>query len=156
MENVLLTSRHSELSARDGYFIFGLSLGRYGGESEVDALAVAAAVDLGEIVAGARPIPDLVARDFTAQVPGAKMVGDITYIPAWEGWLFLATVIDCAPRKVVGWAMDDNYRAPLITSAIKMAARNLSLPADAVFDSDYAEVDVKPENLRMACSGPVC
>ena len=52
--------------------------------------------------------------------------------------------------------MDDNYRTPLITSAIKMAARNLSLPADAVFHTDYAEVDVKPENLRMACSGPVC
>ena len=79
---------HSELSARDGYFIFGLSLGRYGGESEVDALAVAAAVDLGEIVAGARPIPDLVNRDFTAQAPGEKMVGDITYIPTWRDGCF--------------------------------------------------------------------
>ncbi len=49
-------------------------------------------------------------RDFSAAMPGAKMAGDITYIPAWEGWLFLATVIDCAMRKVAGWAMDDNYR----------------------------------------------
>ena len=73
----------------------------------------------------AGPIPDLVNRDFTATVPGAKMVGDITYIPTWEGWAFLATVIDCATRKVIGWAMDDNYRTPLITSAIEMAARNL-------------------------------
>ncbi len=40
-------------------------------------------------------IPDLVKRDFTAAAPGEKMVGDITYIPAWEGWLYLATVIDC-------------------------------------------------------------
>jgi len=79
---------------------------------------------------------DLVNRDFSAAVPGAKMVGDITYIPTWEGWLFLATVIDCATRKVAGWAMDDNYRTPLITSAIEMAARNLDLPADAVFHSD--------------------
>jgi transposase InsO family protein len=84
----------------------------------------------------AGPIPDLVNRDFSAQVPGQKMVGDITYIPTWQGWLFLATVIDCATRKVVGWAMDDNYRTPLITSAIEMAARNLDLPADAVFHSD--------------------
>ena len=53
----------------------------------------------------AGPIPDLVNRDFTAETPGAKMVGDITYIPTWEGWLFLATVIDCATRKVAGWAM---------------------------------------------------
>jgi transposase InsO family protein len=82
------------------------------------------------------PIPDLVNRDFTAGVPGAKMVGDITYIPTWEGWLFLATVIDCATRKIVGWAMDDNYRTPLISSAIRMAARNLSLPDDAIFHSD--------------------
>ncbi len=82
------------------------------------------------------PIPDLVNRDFSAEMPGQKMVGDITYIPTWQGWLFLATVIDCATRKVVGWAMDDNYRTPLITSAIEMAARNLDLPAGAVFHSD--------------------
>jgi len=84
----------------------------------------------------AGPIPDLVNRDFTAQVPGEKMVGDITYIPTWEGWLFLATVIDCATRKCAGWAMDDNYRTPLISSAIEMAARNLDLPPGAVFHSD--------------------
>jgi putative transposase len=82
------------------------------------------------------PIPDLVNRDFTADAPGRKMVGDITYIPTWEGWVYLATVIDCATRKVAGWAMDNNYRTPLITSAIEMAARNLNLPADAVFHSD--------------------
>ena len=84
----------------------------------------------------AGPIPDLVNRDFTADAPGRKMVGDITYIPTWEGWVYLATVIDCATRKVAGWAMDDNYRTPLITSAIEMAARNLDIPADAVFHSD--------------------
>jgi putative transposase len=84
----------------------------------------------------AGPIPDLVGRDFSATVPGAKMVGDITYIPTWEGWLYLATVIDCATRKVIGWAMADNYRTPLISSAIEMAARNLSLPGGAVFHSD--------------------
>jgi putative transposase len=84
----------------------------------------------------AGPVPDLVNRNFTAQAPGEKMVGDITYIPTWEGWLFLATVIDCATRKVAGWAMDDNYRTPLITAAIEMAARNLDLPPDAIFHSD--------------------
>ena len=84
----------------------------------------------------AGPIPDLLNRDFSGAVPGEKMVGDITYIPTWEGWLFLATVIDCATRKVAGWAMDDNYRTPLISSAIEMAARNLGLSAGAVFHSD--------------------
>jgi putative transposase len=84
----------------------------------------------------AGPIPDLVHRDFSAEIPGAKMVGDITYIETWEGWAFLATVIDCATRRVIGWAVDDNYRTPLITTAIRMAARNTDLPEDAIFHSD--------------------
>jgi transposase InsO family protein len=63
-------------------------------------------------------IPDLVARDFTAAAPGEKMVGDITYIPTWEGWLYLATVIDCHTKAVIGWAADDNYKTPLIEKAI--------------------------------------
>jgi len=81
-------------------------------------------------------IPDLVARDFTATAPGEKMVGDITYIPTWEGWVFLATVIDCYTKAVIGWAMDDNYRTPLISAAIRMAARNHDLKPSAIFHSD--------------------
>ena len=81
-------------------------------------------------------MPDLVNRDFTSDVPGQKMVGDITYIETWEGWAFLATVIDCATRKVIGWAIGGNNKTPLITAAIKMAARNLDLPPSAVFHSD--------------------
>jgi len=48
--------------------------------------------------AAAGPIPDLANPDFTASAPGEKMVGDITYIFTWEGWLYLAAVIDCATR----------------------------------------------------------
>ncbi len=91
---------------------------------------------LTEIDAGAGPIPDLVNRDFTAQALGDKMVGDITYIPTWQGWLFLATVIDCHTKAVIGWAMDDNYKTPLIAAAVRMAARNRDLPAGAIFHSD--------------------
>jgi len=69
-----------------------------------------------------------------------------TYISTWEGWLFLATVIDCHTKAVIGWAVDDNYRTPLIQQAIEMAARNYSLAEGAVFHSDYAEVGVKPRN----------
>ena len=43
---------------------------------------------------GQAGIPDLVQRDSTAAAPGEKMVGDITYIPTWQGWLYLATVIN--------------------------------------------------------------
>jgi putative transposase len=46
-------------------------------------------------------IADLVARNFTADAPGAKLVGDITYIPTWEAWLYLATVIDCYSKAVI-------------------------------------------------------
>lgn len=82
------------------------------------------------------PIPDLVRRDFTAPAPGQKMVGDITYIPTWEGWLYLATVIDCHTKAVIGWATADNYKTPLISAAIRMAARNHDLSPGAVFHSD--------------------
>lgn len=81
-------------------------------------------------------IPDLVERDFTAERPGQRMVGDITYIRTWEGWLYLALVIDCYSRKIIGWAMDDNYKTPLIQAAIRMAAVNLELPGGAIFHSD--------------------
>lgn len=91
---------------------------------------------LTEADGAAGPIPDLVCRDFTAGAPGQKMVGDITYIPTWEGWVYLATVIDCCTRAVIGWAMADNYRTPLIEAAIEMAARNHRLAADAIFHSD--------------------
>jgi putative transposase len=89
-------------------------------------------------VADAAPatIPDLVRRDFTAPAPGQKMVGDITYIPTWEGWLYLATVIDCHTKAVIGWAIADNYKTPLISAAITMAARNHDLDPGAVFHSD--------------------
>ena len=81
-------------------------------------------------------IPDLVNRDFTADAPGVKMVGDITYIPTWQGWLYLATVVDCHTKEIIGWATDDNYRTPLIEKAIEMAARNCPLAEQAIFHSD--------------------
>jgi putative transposase len=82
------------------------------------------------------PIPDLVNRDFSADAPGVTLVGDITYVRTWEGWLYVALVIDCFSRKIIGWAMDDNYKTPLIQDAIRMAAKNVSLPAGAIFHSD--------------------
>jgi transposase InsO family protein len=97
----------------------------------------------------AGPIPDLVNRDFGAGVPGQKMVGDITYIWTWEGWEYLATVIDCATRRVIGWAMSDNYKTPLITAAIEMAARNVALPPGAVFHSDRGSNYTSAEFARV-------
>lgn len=81
-------------------------------------------------------VPDLVGQDFTAKTPGEKLVGDITYIPTAEGWLYLATVIDCCTKEVIGYAMDDHYRTPLITGAIQRAAQNRKLAKGAIFHSD--------------------
>lgn len=76
------------------------------------------------IAGDAGSTPDLVRRDFTAQMPATKLVGDITYIRTWEGWLYLATVLDCFSKKVVGYAMADHMRTSLVTDALDMAARN--------------------------------
>jgi putative transposase len=81
-------------------------------------------------------IPDLVQRDFTAPAPGQKLVGDITYIHTWEGWLFLATVLDCCTKEVIGWAMASHMQTGLISAAIDMAAVSISFADGAVFHSD--------------------
>lgn len=86
--------------------------------------------------AAAGALPDLVGRVFTADAPGEKLVGDITYIKTGEGWLYLATVIDCCTKEVIGYAMDDHYQTPLISRAIHNAARNRKLAKDAIFHSD--------------------
>lgn len=81
--------------------------------------------------------PDLVNRDFTATAPATKLVGDITYISTWEGWLYLATVLDCFSRKVVGYAMADHMRTSLCTDALRMAAANVRFrPGVTLFHSD--------------------
>jgi transposase InsO family protein len=87
-------------------------------------------------VAGGQPAPDLVGRDFTAEAPGVKLVGDITYIPTWQGWLYLATVIDCHTKACIGYAMADHLRTELVIDALQMAARNYSLADGAIFHSD--------------------
>ena len=79
---------------------------------------------------------DLVKRDFTAQRPGTKVVGDITYIRTWQGWLYLASLIDCCTREVIGYAMADHLRTELVLDAVEMAMRNGRLQADCIMHSD--------------------
>jgi putative transposase len=76
-------------------------------------------------------------RDFTATVPGTKLVGDITYLQTGSGWLYLATVIDLATRMVVGWSMASHMRTSLIIDALTMARDHGRLhPGGTVFHSD--------------------
>ncbi|CCF85979.1 conserved hypothetical protein [Nitrolancea hollandica Lb] len=67
------------------------------------------------------PAPNLVARDFTAPAADRLWVGDITYVPTWEGWLSLAVLLDVYSRRVVGWAMADHLRSDLALAALEMA-----------------------------------
>ena len=86
--------------------------------------------------AGGQTIPDLVGRDFTADAPGIKLVGDITYLPTWQGFSYLATVIDCCTKECIGYAIADHMRAELVIDALRMAARNYPLAPGAIFHSD--------------------
>ena len=79
---------------------------------------------------------DLVKRNFGADELGTKVVGDITYIRTWQGWLYLATLIDCANREVIGYAMADHMRTELVVEAVDMAMRNGLLKADCIMHSD--------------------
>lgn len=81
--------------------------------------------------------PDLLDRDFTAAEPAVKLVGDITYIDTWVGWVYLATVLDCYSKKVVGYALADHMRTELVTDALQMAIRNGRTRAGVtIFHSD--------------------
>jgi len=72
---------------------------------------------------GPPPAPDLVQRQFTAAAPDRLWVADITYIPTWQGWLYLAIVMDLFSRKVVGWATASTIRRELVLDAVLMAVR---------------------------------
>jgi putative transposase len=82
-----------------------------------------------------RPAPDLVARDFAAAGPDRLWVADITYIPTWAGFLYLAVVVDAWSRRVIGWAMEAHLRTELVLAALDMAVEQRQ-PADVIHHSD--------------------
>ncbi|WP_079142019.1 IS3 family transposase [Streptomyces noursei] len=82
--------------------------------------------------------PDLIGRDFTASEPNTKYVGDITYLPLDGGkFLYLATVIDLALRRLVGWAIADRMRTDLVTDALAAAEHTRGSLAGAVMHTDH-------------------
>jgi putative transposase len=79
--------------------------------------------------------PDLVKRDFTASAPDELWVADITYIPTWAGFLYLAVVLDAWSRKIVGWKMANHLRTELVLDALDMAVRQRQ-PVGVIHHSD--------------------
>ncbi|MGH8896787.1 MAG: IS3 family transposase [Egibacteraceae bacterium] len=86
----------------------------------------------------APPAPDLVGRLFDPDHIDVIWCGDITYVPTDEGWLYLATTLDLASRRLLGWSMDDHMRAELVTSALEAAVafRGRTRMNDTIFHSD--------------------
>ena len=83
----------------------------------------------------ARPAPDLVDRNFIAAAPNCLWVADITYIPTWAGFLYLAVVLDTFSRSIVGWAMATHLRTELVLEALNMALGQRR-PAAVIHHSD--------------------
>ncbi|GEL75750.1 transposase [Myxococcus virescens] len=82
-----------------------------------------------------RPAPDLVDRRFEAPGPDQVWVADITYVPTWGGFLYLAVVMDVWSRKIVGWAMATHLRTELVLQALEMALRQRR-PTGVIHHSD--------------------
>ena len=82
-----------------------------------------------------RQAPDLVERNFTAEAPDRLWVADITYIPTWAGFLYLAVVLDAFSRRIVGWSMAMTLAKQLVLDALNMALVTRR-PKDVIHHSD--------------------
>jgi putative transposase len=109
-----------------------------------------------------KPVADnLLQRDFIAASPNQKWLADITYVPTGEGWLFLAGVLDCFSRKIVGWAMCEGMPTDLVSDALKMALLHRQPGRDLLHHSDrgvqYASEDYRQllieHGITMSMSG---
>jgi putative transposase len=109
-----------------------------------------------------KPVADnLLERDFSASEPNRKWVADITYVPTDEGWLFLAAVLDCFSRRIVGWAMSDQMPTDLVAAALRMALLLRQPCGDLIHHSDrgvqYASDDFQQllikNRITMSMSG---
>jgi putative transposase len=79
---------------------------------------------------------NILGRDFQADKPNQKWVGDITYLWTQEGWLYLAVVMDLHSRKIVGWSMDSMIKTSLVLDALNMALANRKPAKGLLFHSD--------------------
>jgi putative transposase len=104
---------------------------------------------------------NLLDRQFHADGPDCKWVADITYVPTDQGWLYLAGVLDCFSRKIVGWSMADHMETSLVSDALTMALEHRGHPAGVLHHSDrgvqYASDDyqhlLKSHGIAVSMSG---
>jgi putative transposase len=100
---------------------------------------------------------DLIKRDFTVDPNkiNTRWCGDITYIPTWEGWLYLATVIDIASRRVIGFAMADHMRTELVSDALGNALAARDPEPGVIFHSDRGCQYTSHDFARLAADHDV-
>ncbi|MGN9846383.1 IS3 family transposase, partial [Nonomuraea sp. H19] len=104
---------------------------------------------------------DLVKRDFTAAEPNRIWTADITYVPTWQGFVYLAVVLDVFSRRIVGWAMADHMRTELVTDALAMALHQRRPEVGVIHHSDkggqggfnWSSQHLDPEVLHGETSG---
>lgn len=106
--------------------------------------------------------PNRLARDFEASTPDRKWLTDITYVPTDQGWLYLAAVLDCFSRRIVGWAMADHMKVGLVSDALKMALEHRQPAGEKLLHhsdrgSQYASDDYQQiltrERITVSMSG---
>lgn len=83
------------------------------------------------------PAEDRVQRNFRATAPDRLWVADITYIPTWMGFLYLAVILDVFSRRIVGWAMADHLRTELVVDALDMAIARRKPTVGVIHHSDH-------------------
>jgi transposase InsO family protein len=99
---------------------------------------------------------DVTKRQWDTGVLNAIWVGDISYLRTWEGWLYLATVIDAHSRRVIGWAIADHMRTDLVEDALKMAiALRGELPASVVFHTDRGTQYASEQITKFAAANAI-
>jgi transposase InsO family protein len=83
--------------------------------------------------------PNLLQRDFAAQKPNQVWVGDVTFVPTQQGWLYLAVLIDLYSRQVIGWSMSNRNDTPLVLGALQMAIVRRQPGSGLIHHSDQGQ-----------------
>lgn len=93
---------------------------------------------------------DLVRRKFTTDQPNRVWTADITYVPTWQGFLYLAVVLDVFSRRIVGWAMADHMRTELVTDALAMAIHQRRPDPGVIHHSDKGSQPSTPRSPSVS------
>ena len=128
---------HAELRLKDGIRAGKKRVERLMAAAGLQGIPVPRKTRTTVRVAGVRCASDLVERDFNAQAPNRLWCADITYLPSWEGWLYLASALDCFSRLIVGWCMLPTLRLELVERALEMAVARRRPDPGLIHHSDH-------------------